>query len=99
MGLDSQVVNLNISWEAPSTFDDVLAIEVKVGQIGNSSYTMLFNISNYESGTVIARAEIVYVMVNAIEFTKISIPIDLKQKLEHGAPGVIVNHAGVELIL
>ena len=95
MGVDSQVVNLNISWKAPSTFDDVLAIEVKVGHIGNSSYTLAFNIVNYVSGEQIATAEVVYVMVSATEFNKMAIPSDLKQKLEDGAPGIVVNHAGV----
>jgi len=97
MGVDSQVVNLNISWKAPSTFDDVLAIEVSADHIGNSSYTLAFNISNFETGVEIASADIVYVMVSATEFSKMAIPTDLKQKLAQGAPGVIVNHAGVEL--
>lgn len=94
MGVDSQVVNLTISWQAPSTFDDVLAIEVKAGRIGNSSYTLAFNIVNHVSGTQIATAEIVYVMVSATEFSKMSIPSELKKKLIDGAPGVVVNHAG-----
>lgn len=99
MGVDSQVVNLNISWKAPSAFDDVLAIEVKAGRIGNSSYTLAFNIVNYASGAEIATAEIVYVMVSATEFSKMTIPSELKRKLEQGAPGVVINHAGVELQL
>lgn len=94
-GVDSQVVNLTISWKAPSTFDDVLAIEVSVGHIGNSSYTLVFDISNFSSGAEIASSEIVYVMVNATEFNKMTIPSDLKQQLEQGAPDVLVNHAGV----
>ena len=97
MGVDSQVVNLNISWKTPSTFDDVLAIEVKAGKIGNSSYTLLFDITNYATGVEIAKAEIVYVMVNATEYRKMAIPDDLKQKLEKGAPGKLVNHAGFDL--
>jgi len=97
MGIDNQVVNLNISWKAPSTFDDVLAIDVKASHIGNSSYTFAFSISNYETGDAIATAETVYVMVNANDYTKMSIPDDLKQKLHQGAPGHIINHAGVSL--
>jgi len=95
MGVDSQVVNLTISWKAPSTFDDVLAIEVIAGRIGNSSYTLAFEIRNHVTGVEIASAEIVYVMVSATEFIKMTIPADLRQKLETGAPGVVINHAGV----
>jgi acyl-CoA thioester hydrolase len=97
MGVDSQVVNLNISWKAPSTFDDVLAIEVNTGKVGNSSYTFEFEIRNYLTGIMIASAQVIYVMVDATEFTKMRIPDDLRQKLEQGAPTVIVNHAGIDL--
>jgi acyl-CoA thioester hydrolase len=97
MGVDSQVVNLNISWQAPSTFDDVLAIEVNTGKVGNSSYTFEFEIRNYLTGIMIASAQVIYVMVDATEFTKMRIPDDLRQKLEQGAPTVIVNHAGIDL--
>lgn len=96
MGIESQVVNLNIAWKAPSTFDDILAIEVNVGPLGNSSYTLAFEISNHQTGANIASAEAVYVMVSAANFTKMTIPDDLRRKLEQGAPGIVVNHAGIE---
>jgi acyl-CoA thioester hydrolase len=95
MGLDSQVVNLNISWKASSTFDDVLAIEVNTTHIGNSSYTIGFKLFDYETGNAVASAEIVYVMVSSTEFAKMAIPDELKKKLELGSPGPIVNHSGV----
>ncbi len=94
-GVDSQVVNLNISWKESSTFDDVLAIEVKAGRIGNSSYSVNFDIRNHQTGVQIATSEIVYVMVNAKEYKKMTIPEDMRSQLEQGAPGVVVNHAGV----
>lgn len=97
MGLDSQVVNLNISWKASSTFDDVLAIEVKTSHIGNSSYTIGFELFNYETGVAVASAEIVYVMVSATEFTKKTIPDELRLTLERGAAGQVINHSGVTL--
>ncbi len=96
-GVDSQVVNLNISWKSPATFDDVLAIEVNTGKLGTSSYAFEFEIRNYKTGISVASAQVVYVMVDATEFTKMPIPADLRKKLEQGAPGVIVNHAGVDL--
>ena len=95
MGVDSQVVNLNISWQAPAVFDDVLAITVSTGHIGNSSYTLAFEIRNHATAALLASAEIVYVMVDATDYNKMSIPSDLKAKLKLGADGVCVNHAGV----
>ncbi len=94
MGIDSQVVNLNISWRASSRFDDVLAISVKAGHIGNTSYRLDFEITQFSTQELVATAEIVYVMVSATEFNKTPIPENLKQKLEQGAPGVVVDHAG-----
>lgn len=94
MGVDSQVVNLNISWKASSSFDDVLAISVKAGHIGNTSYCLEFEISNFETQELVATAEIIYVLVSATEFTKMPIPENLRNKLEQGAPGVVVDHAG-----
>jgi len=97
MGVDCQVVNLTISWQAPSSFDDVIAINVCASHIGNSSYTLAFEISNYETGLKIASAEVVYVMVSATEYSKMAIPKGLKLKLEKGAPNRVVNHSGVVL--
>jgi acyl-CoA thioester hydrolase len=65
--------------------------------VGNSSYTFEFEIRNYLTGIMIASAQVIYVMVDATAFTKMRIPDDLRQKLEQGAPAVIVNHAGIDL--
>ena len=94
MGVDSQVVNLNISWKASSSFDDVLAISVKAGHIGNTSYRLEFEISNFSTQERVAEAEITYVLVSATEFVKISIPDHFRKKLAIGAPDLVVDHAG-----
>lgn len=96
-GIDSQIVNLNISWKAPSSFDDVLAIKVNASHIGNSSYTLSFSITNHVTGAEVANAEVIYVMVNTATYTKMPIPEDLKQKLKLGAPNQIINHSGVSI--
>ena len=95
-GIDSQVVSLNIDWISPSYFDDVLSIKVKAVHIGKTSYTLQVDFTNHASGSKIASAKIVYVMVSAIEHKKIQIPEKFKLQLSHGAPGVISDHAGIE---
>ena len=97
MGLDSQVVNLAVTWKASAKFDDVLAVEVNTSAIGNSSYTLNFSIRNYATNGIIAVADVVYVMVDANTYLKKNIPSDLKQKLNAGAPGVCINHSGADL--
>lgn len=94
-GVDFQVVNLNISWLAPAHFDDVIAITVRTNHIGNSSYGFGFEFFKQNTDALIAKAEAVYVAVDAKDFTKITIPDDLRLSLEAGVPGVVINHAGV----
>jgi acyl-CoA thioester hydrolase len=63
--------------------------------IGNSSYTVEAEFFNYETNKVFALATVVYVMVNTADYTKITIPDEFRKTIEVGAPGVLVNHAGV----
>ncbi len=94
-GTDSQVVNVNVSWKQSASFDDVLVISLKTAKLGNSSFTLVAEFRNYETDELIANAEVVYVMVSAGDHKKMTIPQHLREQLECGAPGVVVNHAGV----
>ena len=96
-GLDTQVVKQTIQWQAPARFDDVLAIKVKTGRIGNTSFQLDITLLDFTNGRAIATCEIVYVMVDAANFTKKPIPELIRRQLHGGAPGVIANHAGADL--
>jgi acyl-CoA thioester hydrolase len=63
--------------------------------IGNSSYTVEADFFNYETNKVFAVGTVVYVMVNTQDYTKIAIPDEFRKTIEAGAPGLLVNHAGV----
>ena len=93
-GIDFQVVSLNLNWRAPAQFDDVLAIQVRTKHVGNSSYSLAFEFHNYLTGDLIASAETVYVMVDP-QLKKKHIPDNLRADLNTGAPGIVINHAGV----
>ena len=94
-GIDNQVVNLSVTWKAPAHFDEVVAVTVRPGRIGNTSYTLEIGFYNYETGEEIASGEIVYVMVGVEEHRKMTIPDGMRAALEKGASGVVVDHAGV----
>ncbi|MFT6310250.1 MAG: acyl-CoA thioester hydrolase [Porticoccus sp.] len=94
-GFDNQVVSLKIDWKASAVFDDVIGIRMATTNIGNSSYTVEAEFFNYETNKVFALATVVYVMVNTADYTKITIPDEFRKTIEVGAPGVLVNHAGV----
>ncbi len=97
-GMDMQVVNVNVDWMAPALFDQVIAITVQNKRIGNTSFTLQLGFFNHQTKQQIAAGEITYVMVSAIEHQKIKVPENLRTKLETGASGMVVNHAGVEII-
>ncbi len=94
-GIDNQVVSLSINWKAPAHFDEIIAITVKPVRIGNSSYSLRIDFYNHESSKLLASAEIVYVMVSVNQHTKMEIPQDMRKKLERGAPGIKIDHAGL----
>ena len=96
-GIDNQVVHLSIDWKAPARFDEVVAITVMPAPLGNSSYTLQVSFYNHGTGQHLARAEVVYVMVTADAFEKMTIPEEMRQSLEVGAPGVRVDHSGAGL--
>ena len=96
-GFDNQVVSYSINWQGPAHFDEVLACEISAKHIGNSSFSFEIIFTNYNSKQAIAQAEIVYVMVDADTHEKMNIPENMKQTLQQGAQGKIINHAGVNL--
>lgn len=96
-GVDTQVVRMLIEWRSPAKFDDILSIGVRTTHIGNTSFTLEVEMRDYYSDRQIALAENIYVAVTAKCFEKISIPDEMKRKLQQGAPGVVYNHAGIRL--
>ena len=100
-GVDNQVVNLSINWQASAVFDDVLAIEVTIGKIGNTSYSLLMSVKKYHPGskdrTSIADISLTYVVVDTQNYKKTSIPDFIRGALEKDYSGQVSNHAGIEL--
>ncbi len=96
-GIDNQVVSLKIDWQAPAKFDEVLAIQVDVEHIGNTSYAFKLYFSNHAKETRLAEATIVYVCVDSKTYQKKALPEHLREKLAAGAAGKSTNHAGITL--
>lgn len=94
---DNQVVKLVIEWKSSAKYDDVLALKVKCQHIGNTSYSLLVEFWDYATKRFVAKAEIVYVVVDGKTYSKTAVPDFFKSKLLEGAEGVVVNQAGVVL--
>lgn len=92
--LDTQVVNLNISWKGSAKFDDVLRLESTVTRVGNTSFVISVGMFIHGDDKHIATAEVVYVLVSTKDFQKTPISESLKQQLLAGASGKVVDMAG-----
>lgn len=97
-GMDTQVVNMNISWKAPARFDDVLEITVSPEKIGNSSYTLGISFKLEGITSEIASAQITYVMVDTDNYKKMSIPDDFKASLLSISDPIIIDQSGITLV-
>jgi len=89
-----QLVKLLIEWKGPARFDDVLEIEVRSKALGRTSFTLAFAFRKRGESEPFLTAETVNVLVDAASWQKRPIPADLAARLQAGARGVVVDHAG-----
>lgn len=93
-GFEVQVVKLLIEWTAPARYDDVLDIAVGTKAIGNTSFTLGFELRKFGEAEPIVKAETVNVHVDHKTWNKLPIPEHHRAKLMVGARGRVVDHAG-----
>lgn len=93
-GLDNQVVSLHIDWLSSAKFDDVLALNVAVKKVGNTSYAFDLVISHFGSSRLIAKSTITYVMVDTKHYQKTPIPDWLRETFLSAKTLPLVNHSG-----
>ena len=93
-GLDNQVVKLTTEWQSPARFDDVLDVFVSLTHMGNTSFSLQADIRHADDGRAIAHSEAVYVMMTTEPFAKTPVPDDLRERLQAGAPGVVIDQSG-----
>lgn len=93
-GLDNQVVKLTTQWQSSARFDDVLDVFVSLTHMGNTSFSLQADIRHADDGRAIAHSEAVYVMMTTEPFAKTPVPDDLRQLLQAGAPGLVIDQSG-----
>ncbi len=92
-----QVVKMLIEWTGPARFDDTLAIDVTLKNLGTTSYTLGFAMRRAnQKGTAatIVTAETVNVYVDPKTWTKAPLPEDFRARLTAAARGQVVDHGG-----
>lgn len=92
--LDFQLVKQTKEWRAAARFDDVLEARVHTVKTGNTSFCLAAEFRLAGRDPVIFTCETIYVLIDPSTMAKCRIPDELRGRLEHGAPGIIVNHAG-----
>jgi len=93
-GLDWRLVRQTIEWNASGRYDDVLEARVRTVRVGTTSFTLATEFVRWPDDAILVTAETVYVSTHPISGTKQPVSDDHRRKLEAGAPGVIVDHAG-----
>jgi acyl-CoA thioester hydrolase len=96
-GYDYQLVRQLIEWRASLHYDEIVQITVSMARIGTTSFVLAMDLRPIGATRPCAAAETTYVLTSEGELSKRPIPDDLRLRLDTGAPGVVVDHAGAGL--
>jgi acyl-CoA thioester hydrolase len=91
-GADWRLVKQTTEWRAPARYDDVLDIRVHTLRVGTTSFVLATEYRRHADGALLAGTETTCVMVDPAG-QKRAIAGAMRETLERGAPGVIVDHA------
>jgi acyl-CoA thioester hydrolase len=94
-GIDWQLVRQTTEWKAPGRFDDVIEARVRCVRVGTTSFTLATELRRWPDAALLVTTETVYVATHPTLGTKQPVSDDHRKKLEAGAAGLVVDHAGV----
>jgi acyl-CoA thioester hydrolase len=78
-GVDMLYVHADCDYHGRARFDDVLHVHVRIGDIGNTSFTFEFAIYRQSADELIATGRIVAVAIDAKTEKPISVPETLRE--------------------
>jgi acyl-CoA thioester hydrolase len=93
-GLDWKLVRQTIEWRASGHYDEVIDARVRPVRVGTTSFTLAFELLRWPDDALLVTAETVYVATDPVTGTKQPISDAHRRKLDAGAPGVVIDHAG-----
>ena len=79
---DTATVKATLEYLSPARVDDVLEVRWKVERVGNSSLTTRSEIYNALTGTLLLRAEVVYVDFDSAAAVSRNVPDDMRALIE-----------------
>jgi acyl-CoA thioester hydrolase len=80
-GVDTVLAKTTIEFKAPSRFDEILEIYVRVSQIGNSSLTFDFEIWVEGEERLVSRASSLYVCIDPETLRPVPVPDRLRSMI------------------
>ncbi|MGK9156182.1 acyl-CoA thioesterase [Acinetobacter radioresistens] len=76
------VVKNTCEYFSPVTYPDELITETFIKHIGNTSFTMIYEITSQSKRVIVGKGESVIVCVEPINFIKTNLPNEIRNKLE-----------------
>lgn len=73
------VAHASADFRSPARFDDVLVVHARVSQIGNSSITFSFRVTDKRDARLIAEGKSVHVMIDPATWRPVRVPDDFRQ--------------------
>ncbi len=93
-GFDWKLVRQTIEWKAPGRYDDVIETRIRCLRVGTTSFTIATEFVRWPDGAPLVTAETVCVATHPTTGLKQPLSDDHRRRIEAGAPGVVVDHAG-----
>lgn len=90
-GFSNLVRHVECDFVSPARFDDLLVIQVRVAEIGNSSFRFEFLIKHRVDNRTVATGESVHVAVDDAHFRPIRVPDDFRERIRAFEKGGLVE--------
>lgn len=93
-GLDWKLVRQTIEWKASGHYDEIIDVRIRPVRVGTTSFTLAFELMRFPDEALLVTAETVYVSTDPATGRKRAVSDEHRRKLDAGAPGIVVDHAG-----
>jgi len=80
-GTDTVLARMTLEFKSPARFDDILEIHARVSKIGNTSFTMEFEIHPENEDRLVGAATALYVCVDPATLRPTRVPDDLRDRM------------------
>ena len=82
MGICMPRVSVHCDYHAPARLDDLLSIEVRLERVGNTSFTLKFDVYRGSGEEYVAQGRFVIATVSRTSFKPVRVPDELRDMLD-----------------